>query len=129
MEPGHRALQPRRPGRASLTFEGETQPSTLINYHRATLDVYEITGDTLDQLGDNYSSPALGLFGAALGAFLAFFIVLLTVQPLDPFKLAAFIGASIGTGGLTLIFGYFALRDYRTARSRIRAIKQRAVRA
>jgi hypothetical protein len=71
--------------------------------------MYPLLKQEVSQLAAGYSSPCLGFFGMALGAFVSLFITDCTASLVEPLK-TRFIDATVLTGIATLVFLVFAAR-------------------
>lgn len=108
--------------RAEIAFEAPQRPLSRITYYGSNLEMYIVPGPVLDELGDSYASPAMGMLGIAVGIFAAALVTLLTV-PLEPQKWYGFAGVTTACGLLALFFGWNAWKDWRRARARIQRIR------
>lgn len=84
-----------------------------------------VTEQELDALGSIKAGLGLTFFGASLGAFIAFWIVLKTVPGLPADDLATFRALSFVTGAMTIFFLAWSILEGRGTRQLIQRIRGR----
>jgi hypothetical protein len=102
------------------------QDHTIVTMRQRKLEMYPLLDQEVRQLGSGYSSPNLGLSGAAFGAFISLLITDLTALPPEPTG-SRFINATLICGIATLAFGVLAIREWWKSRQIIAQVRKETV--
>ena len=95
----------------------------IVHHSPRPLHLYLVRDDDLDVLSQPFGSVAFGLATTFLGLFVGLLVALVTTNLTDR-AFGAFVGAVTATGGLCLLASFYALRDWRRARARVREIRR-----
>ncbi len=87
--------------------------------------MYSISEPELDSIGTATQTTSLetGLLGIAAGAFIAFGIVLFTVDISKPMVFASFVGLTAVSFFFTLFFGFRTLAAWRAMKGVVNQVK------
>lgn len=103
----------------------DTQSSGLLTIVQipAKLVMFNLSEEQVDSLADLSPQTDLGFLGIAVGMFVAFLSIIVTVDLPDRMN-AVFVGLTVLTALLSLYFLAQAIRHFGTASTRLRRIKQ-----
>ena len=85
--------------------------------------MHTLTETELEAVASLSSSVHLAFLGMSFGSFIAFAIVLWTIEIRDPLQHATFAGLAWTSAMLSLYFGVRAAIDYRASRRKLKEIK------
>jgi hypothetical protein len=100
-----------------------TSPQLSVQYARRTLRMHSLSEAELDAVASLSNSIHLAFLGMSLGSFVAFAIVLVTVEIHDSRLYASFVSLAWLSAVLSLYFGVRSIGEYFTARRKLREIK------
>lgn len=108
--------------KASILPETPSTPVTIV-FQRRVIEVYSVSNEELDILASGYNSLHFTFFGIALGAAIAFFIVLVTAslsETTGPIFVALFAVSLV----LSVYFSIRAILDRQATAQRLKQIRQ-----
>jgi hypothetical protein len=113
------------PPRSEISFvqRGDPRASVTIEIVPREMRMHQVTDDELRQLRSGANSSSLTLFGVAIGGAITIGVTLGTVE-LTTSVHATFVASFIATVGLTLFFGFNAVRDYLSVKRLIQHIER-----
>jgi hypothetical protein len=98
---------------------------TLVEVPRV-FTMHRVMAQELDDFASVKTGVNFGFFGLAVGALIAFAIVLGTVDNLSAKAYATFFALTFLSGILTVFFGTMSIVEYRRSANRVKAIRERA---
>jgi thiol:disulfide interchange protein len=113
----------------------ENQPLTIIQSQVPTVTIiqvparvvmFNVTEQELDAIASASPQTELALVGMAFGAFIAFLVVILTVQLSDR-VMATFVALTVVSFALALFFGLSTLRVMNRNRGSLNSIRNRRI--
>jgi hypothetical protein len=114
---------PESPLRPDSPLSSPTVSPMIVHHSPRPLHLYLVREDDLDILSQPFGSVAFGLATTFFGLFFGLLIAFLTANLTDR-AFGAFVGAIVATGGLCLLASFYAIRDWRKARARVRDIRR-----
>jgi hypothetical protein len=107
-----------------INLESSESPVT-ITIRQRSVDMFHIFDYELDSIGSasQQSSIHLAFFGASIGAAIALWITIATVEIKNPNISAAFWGTALASTLSTLYFAIKSKQDYKLAKQQIAKIK------
>jgi hypothetical protein len=107
-----------------VNIEIARQMPLTVRYARRTITMHTVTSVELDTVASLSNSIHLTFFGISMGALIAFVIVISTVEINNATQHATFIALLAVSVLSVFYFGVRAVSDYRSAKRKVREIKQ-----